>query len=58
MALRALSDEHMLVRAPGKGPPTNSRDFNGTPTVGLTIAPHFISGVDMEAFASPEAQGG
>lgn len=58
MALRALSDVHMLVRAPGKGPPTTSRDFNGTSTVGLTIAPRFISGVDMEAFASPEAQGG
>ncbi|PZQ25137.1 MAG: relaxase [Stenotrophomonas acidaminiphila] len=57
MALRALSDVHMLVRAQGKGPPTTSRDFNGTPTVGLTIDPRFISGVDMEAFASPEAQG-
>jgi conjugal transfer pilus assembly protein TraI len=58
MALRTLSDVHMLVRAQGKGPPTTSRDFNGTSTVGLTIAPRFISGVDMEAFASPEAQGG
>lgn len=58
MALRALSDVHMLVPAQGKGPPTTSRDFNGTPTVGLTIDPRFISGVDMEAFASPEAQGG
>lgn len=58
MALRALSDVHMLVRAQGKGPPTTSRDFNCTPTVGLTIDPRFISGVDMEAFASPEAQGG
>ena len=58
MALRALSDVHMLVRAQGKGPPTTSRDFNGTPTVGLTIVPRFISGVDLEAFASPEAQGG
>ena len=57
IALRALSDVHMLVRAPGKGPPTTSRDFNGTSTVGLTIAPRFINGVDMEAFASPEAQG-
>ncbi len=58
MALRALSDVHMLVRAQGKGPPTTSREFNGSPTVGLTIDPRFISGVDMEAFASPEAQGG
>lgn len=58
MALRALSDVHMLVRAQGKGPPTTSRDFSGTPTVGLTIDPRFICGVDMAAFASPEAQGG
>jgi len=58
MALRALSDVHMLVRASGKGPPTTSRDFNDAPTVGLTIDPRFISGVDMAAFASPEAQGG
>lgn len=58
MALRALSDVHMLVRTQAKGPPTTSRDFNGTPTVGLTIDPRFISGVDLEAFASPEAQGG
>lgn len=58
IALRALSDVHMLVRAPGNSPPTTSRDFNGTSTVGLTIAPRFINGVDMEAFASPEARGG
>jgi len=58
IALRALSDVHMLVRAPGNSPPTTSRDFNGTSTVGLTIAPRFINGVNMEAFASPEAQGG
>ncbi|WP_081960920.1 MobH family relaxase [Aquabacterium sp. NJ1] len=58
VALRALSDVHMLIRAKEKGPPTTSRDFNGTSTVGLTIAPRFINGVDMEAFASPEAKGG
>lgn len=58
LALRTLSDVHMLVRAQGKGPPTTSRDFNGTPTVGLTIAPHFIGGVDLHAFAAPEAMGG
>ena len=58
MALRALSDVHMLVRDQGRGPPTTARDFNGTPTVGLTIAPRFIGGVDLDAFASPETVGG
>jgi conjugal transfer pilus assembly protein TraI len=58
LALRALSDVHMVVSAAANGPPTTTREFNGVPTVGLTIAPRFIGGVDMQAFSSPETLAG
>lgn len=58
LALRALSDVHMVVSAVANGPATTTREFNGVPTVGLTIASRFISGVDMQAFASPETLAG
>ena len=51
MALRALADVCMLVTSKPGGPPTFSRDFNGTPTVGIVVDPRFIAGLDIDAFA-------
>lgn len=57
MAMRALADVGMLVPGSPGGPPTLSRDFNGTPTVGVVIDPHFISGFDLAGFSVPAAEG-
>jgi conjugal transfer pilus assembly protein TraI len=57
LALRALAEVRMLVRVDAKGPPTLTRDFNGTPTVGLVIDPRFVDGVDLEGFALPASEG-
>ena len=56
MAMRALAEVDMLVRGSPDGPPTLSRDFNGTPTVGVVIDPRFISGFDLEGFALQDAE--
>lgn len=57
LALRALAEVRMLARVDAKGPPTLTRDFNGTPTVGLVIDPRFVDGVDLEGFAPPPSEG-
>lgn len=51
MALRALADVDMLVPTSSGGPPTVTRDFNGTPTVGIVVDPRFIAGFDLDGFA-------
>lgn len=53
VALRALAEVRLLVAAgqPTKGPPTRSRDFNGTPTIGLVVDPRAIEGFDLDGFA-------
>jgi conjugal transfer pilus assembly protein TraI len=57
LVLRALADVRMLARSGGKGPPTVSRDFNGTPTVGLVLDPRFVDGLDLEGFMPPGGEG-
>ena len=57
LALRALAEVRMLARVDVKGSPTLTRDFNGTPTVGLVIDPRFVDGVDLEGFAPPTSEG-
>ena len=56
LVLRALTEVRMLARISAKAPPTSSRDFNGTPTVGLTINPRFIGGLELAGFALPADQ--
>lgn len=50
LVLRALADVRMLARSGAEGPPTVSRDFNGTPAVGLILDPRFVEGLDLEGF--------
>jgi conjugal transfer pilus assembly protein TraI len=57
LVLRALTEVHMLARISAKAPPTSSRDFNGAPTVGLTINPRFVGGLELAGFAMPADQG-
>ena len=57
MALRALADVGMLVPAQPDGPPTHSRDFNGTPTVGIVVDPRFIAGLDLAGFVLQGREG-
>ncbi len=57
LVLRSLTDAGMLAHKGGKGPPTLSRDFNGTPTVGLILDPRFVEGLDLEGFAPPCDEG-
>lgn len=56
LALRALADVRMLVAAGSQAQPTLSRDFNGTSTVGLVIAPSFIEGLHLSAFQPPTTE--
>lgn len=56
LVLRALTEVRMLARISAKAPPTSSRDFNGTPTVGLTINPRFVGGLELAGFALPADQ--
>jgi conjugal transfer pilus assembly protein TraI len=53
IALRSLAELRMLARVDAEAPPTLTRDFNGTPTVGLVIDPRFIEGLDLEGFSLP-----
>ncbi|MDO8770602.1 MAG: MobH family relaxase [Burkholderiaceae bacterium] len=55
MALRALADVGMLVPTSSDGPPTNTCDFNGTPTVGIVLDPRFIAGFEPDGFALQNA---
>ncbi|MGF6095740.1 MobH family relaxase [Pseudomonas sp. 18175] len=52
-ALRALDDAGMLVPSATDAAPTHTRDFAGTPTHGVIIAPRFIGGLDPAAFIPP-----
>lgn len=53
VALRALAEVRMLVATGTQAPPTLTRDFNGSPTVGLVIDPRFIEGLDVSGFSPP-----
>jgi conjugal transfer pilus assembly protein TraI len=55
MALRALADVGMLVPTSSGGPPTNTCDFNGMPTVGVVLGPRFIAGFDHDGFTLQDA---
>ena len=57
LALRALTEVRMLAMAHPKGPPTLSREFNGSSTVGLLLDPRFVEGLDLDAFVLSEPQG-
>ena len=57
LALRALAEVRMLATTDTKGPPTLSREFNGSPTVGLLLDPRFVEGLDLDAFVLSESQG-
>ena len=57
LALRALTEVQMLAMAHSKGPPTLSREFNGSPTVGLLLDPRFVEGLDLDAFVLAEPLG-
>ncbi|OJW50065.1 MAG: relaxase [Candidatus Accumulibacter sp. 66-26] len=54
LALRALAETNLLVKPKGNGPPTLSREFNGTPTLGIVLDPRCVSGLDPTGFALPE----
>lgn len=56
LALRALADVRMLSAASPHSPPTLSREFNGSPAVGLVIDPRFIDGLDLSAFLPPNPE--
>jgi conjugal transfer pilus assembly protein TraI len=56
LTLRALADVHMLAVVDDKGPPTLTRDFNGTPTVGMVLDPRFVDGLDLDGFALPTSE--
>jgi conjugal transfer pilus assembly protein TraI len=56
LALRALADVRMLIATGTNAPPTLSRDFNGSPTIGLVIDPRFIEGLDLSAFTPPVSE--
>ena len=58
MAIRALSDVHMLVNQDRNRPPTVSQRFGGDMTVGLVIDPHCIDGFDLAAFNVADQAGG
>ncbi len=55
LAMRALGDLRMLVHADANRPPTVSRDFGGSITVGLIVDPRFVTGLDLATFAIPES---
>lgn len=57
LALRALADVRMLATLGTPGPPTLTRDFNGTPTVGLVLDPRFVDGLDLDGVALPVSEG-
>jgi len=51
LAIRALADVRMLALPERGRPPTVSHDFGGQPALGLVIAPQFVQGFDLAAFA-------
>lgn len=50
LAMRALTEAGMLVKPAPDGPPTLTRDFNGSPAVGILIDPRYVSGLDLAGF--------
>lgn len=57
-AMRALAETKLLVRPNRDGPPTQSRDFNGHPAVGIVLDPRCVRGLDLAGFAAPPAEAG
>lgn len=58
LAMRALAEAGLLVKPGGDAPPTLTRDFNGSPAIGLVIDPRFVSGLDLAGFVmSPREPG-
>lgn len=55
LAMRAMGDLRMLIHADANRPPTTSRDFGGTITVGLILDPRFVTGLDLATFAISES---
>ena len=51
LAIRALADVRMLALPERGRPPTVSHDFGGEAALGLVIAPQFVQGFDLAAFA-------
>lgn len=56
LALRALGDLHLLIRGKANAPPTTSRDFGGSPQIGLVLDPRCVSGLDLAAFVPPPTE--
>lgn len=56
LAMRALAETKMLIKPTREGPPTLSRDFNGTPTVGIVLDPRCVGGLNLAGFAAPPAE--
>ncbi len=54
LALRALAETNLLVKPKGNGPPTLTCEFNGTPTLGIVLAPRCVGGLDLAGFALSE----
>ena len=57
LALRALTEVRILAKSDPRASPTLSREFNGSPTVGLLLDPRFVEGLDLDAFVLPEPHG-
>lgn len=55
-ALRALTDVRMLAVHGKGGPPTETQDFGGSPTVGLVIDPRHVTGLDLQGFTPSGAE--
>ena len=54
VAMRALADAAMLVKPPHAGPPTHSRDIQGSPVVGVVVSVAHLEGLDPAAFRASE----
>ena len=56
LAMRSLAETKLLVKPNREGPPILSREFNGSPTVGIVLDPRCVSGLDLAGFAAPAAE--
>lgn len=56
LAMRALVETNLLVKPQGNGPPTLTREFNGTPTLGIVLDPRCVGGLEPAGFAPPEPE--
>lgn len=53
LALRALSELHMLVLTSAETGPIVQQDFGGAKVPGFVLRPDLIDGLDADAFISP-----